>query len=50
MGVSKVIETLPNSIKFVILFALAVPSLTILAWLLLTRKELKDANNKFKFD
>ena len=51
MGVSNALETLPNSIKVVILFALAVPSVTILAWLLLTRKELKDSNaSKFKFD
>jgi heme/copper-type cytochrome/quinol oxidase subunit 2 len=51
MGVSTALETLPNSIKVVILFALAVPSVTILAWLLLTRKELKDSNSsKFKFD
>lgn len=51
MGVANALETLPNSIKVVILFALAVPSVTILAWLLLTRKELKDSNaSKFKFD
>jgi hypothetical protein len=51
MGMSSTLEALPIGILFVVLLALAVPSATILVWLLLTRKELSDSNkNKYKFD
>jgi hypothetical protein len=51
MGISSTLEALPKGILFVVLLALAVPSATMLVWLLLTRKELSDSNkSKFKFE
>jgi hypothetical protein len=51
MGVSSTLDSLPTEIKVVLLIVVAVPTFCIVAWALMVRNEVANANkSKFKRD
>lgn len=51
MGVPSTIDSMSTEIKFILLGVIAVPTICILAWAIMVRNEVNNANkSKFKHD